>query len=1814
MATTNLSVGIKTDGIKPKLGELRKDLENALKGINVSINEASLVESIKRAASKSTTINLGINKADLIKQISSAISEAGVQTLKVNVDASGGLGSTTTSILADINKLTAKIKTEMTEAFGGKGVVGSAKKAGEDAGKQAADGFKASWTKTLGSGLSIRQTLTPEAANAVAMGPSRDLLEAGMVKRMEEAIKAQDKWNRLGAAYGPTQVTLTQGLFQQAQAQQKLNEAGAKYGPTAVTLAEGIAKQAQAQQKLNEEGAKYGPNGATLAAGLAKQALAQQKLNEEGAKYGPTATTLAEGIAKQALAQQKLNEEGAKFGPTRETLVGGLAQQAQAEENLAKRRAAIQVNSAKLNDQQLGSVGRQASFFQDIQNQLNSAENAGRGLDKRITSYENFVNRIRKLQAELSASGENVFRAKRGDDTTNLVMQGTGGAEARIAALRREVELRKENARVERELRDQRKGGKSVVDDFGNLITVGGQAAETIRSVGSTSSSTAAQKAKLKEETKAVSEATKHHREQQAMLHSTLRGVAGGLDNLWLTYGRYVGHMIGAYAAVSVARKSVEKGIDFDYQTRFVAALGNDSSDNAYKGIQQGLYGIKDAPANVNELARSLRVLQQTGIDASEGLGLLKTVISASTLGESDMKTAAEDVVGVLEVFNMHSKDPDVLAANFKKAGDIMAYVSQETKANLHDVATSFQAATGIAEQYGVSIEFAAGVMTALGKQGIVASKAGTFTRNFIEEMYQPKSGKAEKALKGLGVSAYNKDGSARKELEVTLDLVKKLEKYNASSKDSFVADIFGERGAKAFRAISADLPGFIKSMEEAAASTGLLDKQTEKLAKSTQYQLNQLSAEFSNLLTKTWNDESLAKPIEDLRKALGDGNLQGLLTDLVGGLVKLTTAVASNIDVIIGLGKAMASFGAFQVAAGAVTLLRTAFIGLAGVVAPAGGVLLAASGAMGPTITGATGLRAAVAALPAAFAALSVPMTAVIGVLAGVGAAFYLFRDRTVDAMQQSTQAVRENARDIAKLLGEIEENIDNVPISVSKASLNASRQKLKNDYAAIVDDEKVLRDKFKINNKSQAEEVVRQATTTNSTGDVYTDESPKYKAAVAYLDKLKLVDSQREKHIKLSAQLSDMEDAEVAKESARQKEQEKLLSRIGGGGKPDKEANKLENARIKNILKELSTAESMYDSYYDRLIKMENAAAEAGLITREQAETRVTAITKEQLDTRVALNQDFTKRIDDTVKASKNLSGSNKEALEGELERRTQLIFKLEQELRLTQEIARIKSEGTEKKFNETLTKSRSDIYGAAEKRTKDVTGKTEDPVAKARAEANKLVDDQYRDQIRKAREELEALKNLPKNLEDLEAEAAAGSRVTRLENEIDQMKSAWGQYYADLATWEQSAEAGWERYWNSYSNNALTAAKTVENAMSSMTNNLTSEIMNFAQTGEFNWKKMANAIFTDLAKMQLQFMVSKIFNPESKAVGGAQALFELVSGNGPKKPEMPGVGGAGTPAQQALESVRTSAGDASTALAEFARNLFGTNQSFGTLGATTNQTAQGVQSLAGSTQVASQTVTGMGSSATVADASLASTASSADSAANYLFRMATSPMAGVAAGAAGGTGGSGLWGMAAGMVANYFVPGSGTMVSGLVNAGVGAYNGNYMQAAQGLAGAYGGYQSYSTNPAIEGSKNFVGPPRPSAKGNSFDSASMIKAFAKGDAFSNSILTSPTLFKYADGGSFSMGVAGEAGPEAVMPLARDNQGRLGVRYTPMQSPSQFGKTTEPPPPPQNNIRIVNAFDTAVIGDFMGSTEGEKVIMNAVKRNQATIKRMTSA
>lgn len=61
--------------------------------------------------------------------------------------------------------------------------------------------------------------------------------------------------------------------------------------------------------------------------------------------------------------------------------------------------------------------------------------------------------------------------------------------------------------------------------------------------------------------------------------------------------------------------------------------------------------------------------------------------------------------------------------------------------------------------------------------------------------------------------------------------------------------------------------------------------------------------------------------------------------------------------------------------------------------------------------------------------------------------------------------------------------------------------------------------------------------------------------------------------------------------------------------------------------------------------------------------------------------------------------------------------------------------------------------------------------------------------------------------------------------------------------------------------------------------------------------------------------------------------------------------------------------------------------------------------------------------------------------------------------------------------------------------------------------------------------------------AKGGIFSSGNVVP-FARGAAFTNSIVNKPTLFPFANG----TGLMGEAGPEAIMPLRRMPNGRLGV------------------------------------------------------------------
>ena len=99
----------------------------------------------------------------------------------------------------------------------------------------------------------------------------------------------------------------------------------------------------------------------------------------------------------------------------------------------------------------------------------------------------------------------------------------------------------------------------------------------------------------------------------------------------------------------------------------------------------------------------------------------------------------------------------------------------------------------------------------------------------------------------------------------------------------------------------------------------------------------------------------------------------------------------------------------------------------------------------------------------------------------------------------------------------------------------------------------------------------------------------------------------------------------------------------------------------------------------------------------------------------------------------------------------------------------------------------------------------------------------------------------------------------------------------------------------------------------------------------------------------------------------------------------------------------------------------------------------------------------------------------------------------------------------------------------------------------------------------------------------------------FANGGVFSNGnvrafanggVVASPTNFPMSGN---QVGLMGESGPEAIMPLKRASNGKLGV----VADGASGAKST----------KIINVLDSRIVGEYLNTPEGEEVIMNVMRR-----------
>jgi len=107
--------------------------------------------------------------------------------------------------------------------------------------------------------------------------------------------------------------------------------------------------------------------------------------------------------------------------------------------------------------------------------------------------------------------------------------------------------------------------------------------------------------------------------------------------------------------------------------------------------------------------------------------------------------------------------------------------------------------------------------------------------------------------------------------------------------------------------------------------------------------------------------------------------------------------------------------------------------------------------------------------------------------------------------------------------------------------------------------------------------------------------------------------------------------------------------------------------------------------------------------------------------------------------------------------------------------------------------------------------------------------------------------------------------------------------------------------------------------------------------------------------------------------------------------------------------------------------------------------------------------------------------------------------------------------------------------------------------------------------------------------ARGGVFAGGAELTAFAQGG-----VVNRPTVFPFARG----VGLMGEAGPEAILPLKRGRSGRLGVE---MNGDSASPATSM-------STRIINVLDPSVVGDYLATPAGERAIVNVIRRTRGSL------
>ena len=361
---------------------------------------------------------------------------------------------------------------------------------------------------------------------------------------------------------------------------------------------------------------------------------------------------------------------------------------------------------------------------------------------------------------------------------------------------------------------------------------------------------------------------------------------------------------------------------------------------------------------SVGEIATGMRILGQTGMDASQAMMAMQHVADLATGTLSEMENVVDLTTTALRVFAVD-------AVNTQSITDGFANAVNKSKLTIDKLRIAFNYVGPIARDIGVTFAGTQAALMTLANSGIRASTMGTGLRRVLARLASPTK-KFQKAVAAAGLSLTDFDTQA-------LPLHKVMSNLRLVVQDAGTAfELFGKRGAPVVLALT--------SMNSGLKTNTLLVQESGTAAEMAAIQIEGLQVMWKNL----------QDTFGLLAVTMGEAGLDSVFKFLISSAKTL-------LDTLIAIGRT--DFGKFSFAFAGISTI------VAGVTASAIALKVAFAGAFGAMII------SKIVAVKLAVIALAGPIGIVAAALAALVTGFMAVTthaNRFKKAMDESLAASR--------------------------------------------------------------------------------------------------------------------------------------------------------------------------------------------------------------------------------------------------------------------------------------------------------------------------------------------------------------------------------------------------------------------------------------------------------------------------------------------------------------------------------------------------------------------------------------------------------------------------------------------------------------------------------------------------------------------------------------------------------------------------------------------------------------------------------------